>query len=215
MRILVINPNSTAAMTTHVAKQLKTHLDPQVHILQRTATNGPPVIATRQAFDEAAQTAIAVLQNTRREGELFDRVLLACFGDPGLEAMGLTTKQPVVGLARASMEVAEHMSKPYSVVTAGTAWEVILVQRFKQWGASNLFRGVQVMGGTGLDVFNDPLAALPVVQDAITTARLAGAENIILGGAVFAGYKSLIQESGVDTHGLLDCVECAAKALLR
>ncbi len=215
MRILVINPNSTAAMTTHVAKQLKIHLEPQAHILQRTATNGPPVIATQQAFDEAAQLASAVLKKTQHEGELFDKVLLACFGDPGIEAMGLITKQPVVGLARASMEVAEHMNKPYSVVTAGTAWEAILVQCFKQWGASGLFRGVQVMGGTGLDVFNNPLAALPAVQRAITTARLAGAENIILGGAVFAGYKSLMQDSSIDTHGLLDCVECAAEALMR
>jgi hypothetical protein len=78
-----------------------------------------------------------------------------------------------------------------------------------------LFCGVRVTGGTGLDIFNDPVAAMPAVHSAVAAARLAGAENIILGGAVFAGYKALMTQHGIDTRGLLDCVECAAETLLR
>lgn len=213
MRVLLINPNSTQAMTTHVAAQLALHLGAGAQILQRTATQGSPVIATQQAFNEGAQTACAMLSQAMDEGRVFDKVLLACFGDPGLEAMRLMTLAPVTGLALTSMQVAERMQKPYAVVTAGAAWETILVQRFKQWGASPLFRRVQVIGGTGLDVFNDPLAALPAVQRAIDAARHTGAEHIILGGAVFAGYKAMMQGNGIDTQGLLDCVECAANAI--
>lgn len=214
MRILVINPNSTAVMTARVAAQLQIHLGPLGHILPHTASDGPPVIATQPAFGEAAQTASDILQNALRQGELFDKVLLACFGDPGLEAMRLITKRPVIGLAEASMQVAECMNKPYAVVTAGAAWEAVLMGRFSQWGASPLFCGVQVISGTGLDVFNDPLAALPAVQHAIDAARHAGAEHIILGGAVFAGYKAAMQKCNIDTRGLLDCVKCAADAML-
>jgi allantoin racemase len=143
----------------------------------------------------------------------FHKVLLACFGDPGLEAMRLTTKLPVVGLAQASMQAAESTGKPYAVVTAGAAWEAMLVQRFKRWGASALFKGVQVIEGTGLDVFNNPVASLPAVQRAIDAAHRAGAKQVILGGAVFAGYKTVMQANGADTQGLLDCVECAADVL--
>lgn len=214
MRVLLINPNSTAAMTAHVAAPLRLHLGAHAQILQRTASHGSAVIATQQAFDDGAQSACAMLRQAVDEGLAFDKVLLACFGDPGLEAMRLTTRQPVTGLAAASLQVAERLKKPYAVVTAGAAWEAILVQRFKEWGASDLFTGVQVISGTGLDVFNDPVAAMPGVQQAIATARQAGAENIILGGAVFAAYKTVMQQSGMDTQGLLDCIECAADVLL-
>ena len=213
MRVLLINPNSTAGMTEHVAAQLQLHLGPLAHIVQRTASNGPPVIATQQAFVVAAQTANAVLQNTLREGEPFDKVLLACFGDPGLEAMRLTTPVPIIGLAQASMQASERMNKPYAVVTAGAAWAAILVQRLGQWGASALFKGVQVIDGTGLNVFNHPIEAMPNVQRAVDAARQAGAEHIILGGAVFAGYKAVMQANGMDTQGLLDCAGCAADVL--
>ena len=213
MRVLAINPNSTVAMTVHVAKQLGPNLDSATEILQRTAAQGASVIATQQAFDAGAQTACAMLSQALEEGLVFDKVLLACFGDPGLEAMRLLSPVPVIGLASASMQVAERMNKPYAVVTAGAAWEAILVQRFRQWDASNLFCGVQVMRGTGLDFFNDPLAALPAVQHAIDAARRAGAEQVILGGAVFAGYKTVMQANGIETQGLQDCVECAADVL--
>jgi allantoin racemase len=213
MRVLLINPNRTAGITAHVTEQLRLHLGPLAHIVQRTASKGPPVIAMQQAFDVAAQTANAVLQQAIHEGELFDKVLLACFGDPGLEAMRLLTPVPIIGLAQASMQAAERMNKPYAVITAGAAWEPILLQRSKKWGASALFCGVQVIEGTGLDVFNNPQAALPAVQRAIAAARNAGAEQVILGGAVFEGYKAVLQENGIDTQGLLDCTECAADAL--
>ena len=215
MRVLLINPNSTQAMTAHVAAQLALHLSAGAQILQRTALQGAPVIATQQAFDVGAQTACTMLRQAAGEGLAFDKVLLACFGDPGLESMQLQTNIPVVGLALASMQAAEHMNKPYAVVTAGAAWETILLQRFRQWNASPLFCGVQVIDGTGLDVFTNPLATLPAVLRAINTARHVGAQHIILGGAVFAGYKTMMEKSGIETLGLLDCARCAADVLMR
>ena len=215
MRVLIINPNTTAAMTVHVAAQLGLHLKAGTQILQRTAAQGASVIATQQAFDTGAQTACAVLSQAVDEGLVFDKVLLACFGDPGLEAMRTITSAPIIGLAQACMQVAKQMNKPYAVVTAGAAWEAILLQRFRQWGQSDLFKGVQVISGTGLDVFKNPLAALPSVQRTIEAASSAGAEQIVLGGAVFAGYKAVMQASGIDTQGLLDCVECAAEVLMQ
>ena len=213
MRVLVINPNSTAAMTEHVAGLLHPLLDIGSNILQYTAINGPPVIATEQTFNAAAKAACDALGEAFENDRRVDHVLLACFGDPGLEAMRLATKTPIIGLAHASMQIAERMNKPYAIVTAGKPWEAILNQRFRQWGASTLFRGVQVINGTGRDVFNNPLAALPAVQQEIHAARANGAEHIILGGAAFAGYKAIMQKNGIDTQGLLDCVDCAAAAI--
>jgi allantoin racemase len=210
MRILLINPNSTSSMTTHVAENLHLHLDKSVEIILRTATQGPAVIATSQAFNDGAHTACEMLRQAMAEGITFDKVLLACFGDPGLEAMRELTNKPVIGLANSAMLAAELLGRPYAIVTAGVAWEGILMQRFKDWQASSLFCGVHVLKGSGLDVFNNPAAAIPPVRLAIVEARKNGAEQIILGGAVFAGYCALMQQHDVDTDGILDSLPIAA-----
>jgi allantoin racemase len=213
MRILLINPNSTSAMTTHIAEQLQTHLGSTTQFVHLTASHGAPVIATDEAFTEAAVTAHEMLRQAIAQGVIFDKVLLACFGDPGLEAMQHLTDKPVVGLAQASMRAAERFGQPYSIVTAGAPWESILLQRFRDWGASHLFRGVHIIGGTGLDVFRTPVATIPAVQLAIAEALNKGSERVILGGAVFAGFANLMRKNSVNTQGLIDCAHCAAFVL--
>jgi Asp/Glu/hydantoin racemase len=70
-------------MTKHIAEQLQTHLRSTTELLELTATHGAPVIATTQAFAEAAETAHEMLRQTIAQGVFFDKVLLACFSDPG------------------------------------------------------------------------------------------------------------------------------------
>ncbi|MES2188942.1 MAG: aspartate/glutamate racemase family protein [Pseudomonadota bacterium] len=215
MRVLVINPNTTAAMTAHVASQLRLYLPEDVELLERTATFGGPVIATAQAFEIGAEAAAAVLAAAIREDLAFDRVLLACFGDPGLEVLRNMTPVPVIGLAKACMHNAENIGQPYAVVTSGAGWRTILNKRFAEWGASSLYCGTHVIRMTGLEVFSDPMGAMPAVLDGIASAKHVGAQHIILGGAVLAGYKALMAQSSVQTQGLADCVEGAARALLQ
>lgn len=215
MRVLVINPNTTAAMTTHVATQLRMYLPQDVELIERTATFGGPVIATAQAFATGAEAAAAVLARAIREDLAFDRVLLACFGDPGLEALRALTPVPVIGLAESCMHHAEGNGQPYAIVTSGAGWKTILNKRFAEWGASKLYCGTHVIRVTGLEVFSDPLGAMPAVLEGIASAKHAGAHHIILGGVVLAGYKDLMAQSSVQTQGLADCVEVAAKALLQ
>lgn len=215
MRILVINPNTTVAMTAHVASQLRLHLPPAAVVLEKTATFGGPVIATAQAFATGAEAAVASLADAMREGMAFDRVLLACFGDPGLEALRTLSPVPVIGLAEACMRHAETTGRPYAVVTSGAGWKTILNRRFADWGASRLFYGTHVIAVTGLELFSDPLNAMPAVLEGINTAKRAGAQHVVLGGVVLAGYKTLMEQSSIQTQGLADCVESAATALLK
>ncbi len=214
MRVLVINPNATAAMTAHVARQLRPCLPANAVIIEKTAASGPAVIATAQAFSIGAQAATAALAEAISEGAGFDRVLLACFGDPGLEELQALTTVPVTGLAQACMRHAETAGQPYAVVTAGAGWKPILDQRFERWGASGLYCGTHVIGATGLEVFSDPMGVLPFMLAGIGAARRAGAHRIILGGVVMAGYRELMAQSGALTQGLVDCVEDAAQELL-
>jgi len=214
MKVLVLNPNTSAGMTAHVVGQLQPLMPSGTQLLPCTAQHGAAVIADAKSFLLGGQAALDSLGQLLAQGLQFDAVLLACFGDPALEALRLRSASPVVGLAQTSLLQAEREGLAYAVVTAGPAWQALLEERFAQWGATALFRGVHVLQGTGLDVMGDPSGVLPAVQDAIARARAAGAQRIILGGAVFAGYPALMRRHGVDTEGLIDCLECAASALL-
>jgi len=213
MRVLVLNPNTSPAMTAHVAAQLQAAMPAGAQLLPWTARQGPPVVADAASFAQGGQSALEGLRQARSEGPGFDAVLLACFGDPALEELRLQGGRPVVGLAQASMQRCERDGLPYAVVTAGPAWQALLEKRFAQWGASALWRGVQVLQGSGLDVLGDPLGVLPAVREAIVRARALGARQVVLGGAVFAGYPGLLRAAGHADAGLVDCVACAAQAL--
>ena len=217
MNVLVLNPNTTAAMTALVCQRLRLAVPAGTTLQALTASAGPDVIATRQAFNAAGATAAAMLgQALAARGTQhapWQAVVLACFGDPGLEQLQGLDGVPVIGLAQASMRAAERTGERYAIVTAGAPWKDLLEQRFAQWGASPRFAGVQVLQGTGLAVLRDPAGMLPAVGAALAGAARAGASRVILGGAAFAGYKEFMARRGHATTGLLDCVEAAAQEL--
>ncbi len=213
MKVLVLNPNTTQAMTALVTAALQRHLGPRFELHALTARQGDAVIATDEAFDAAAGSALGLLREAAALPGAFDAVVLACFGDPGLEALREHAGMPVIGLAHAAMRQAERLGAPYAIVTAGAAWDGLLSRRLRDWNASPLFTGVQVIEGTGLGVLHDPDGSVPRVARAMARARDAGAHHIILGGAVFAGYAAVLQRHGLPVHGVLDGVQAAAAEL--
>ena len=56
-RLLVLNPNRTAAMTDAVLHELRRLTAGQVELRGFTCDDGPPVIATRESFAAGAQAA--------------------------------------------------------------------------------------------------------------------------------------------------------------
>ena len=214
MNILVLNPNTTFAMTDLVVEQLRRHLPSTANFFPLTASSGNAVISTQESFDSASITSVEMARSIGQGSIVYHAIVLACFGDPGLEAMRKAVSVPVVGLASASMQKAEQLLCPYSVITAGSDWQQILSKQFANWGASPLFKGVEILGVTGMEVLKTPLQVLPDVAKSIEAAKINGAQNVILGGAVLAGYKEVMRHQGMETTGIVDCVESVASALL-
>lgn len=116
-------------------------------------------------------------------------------------------------LAQCSMQLAEAQGRPYAVITAGPAWEEILERRFAAWGASSLFRGIELIDRAALEVLSSPLAVLSDVHSAMERAKTRGAQRYILGGAVFAGFLQHFRQADVAAEGALDCLQSALQAL--
>ena len=113
MRILVVNPNTTASMTEKIGAAARRVAAPGTEIFAVNSANGPASI--EGYYDEALSLAgmLAVIRTTPD----FDAVVIACFDDTGLDAARCLTDRPVIGIGEAAYHFASMIANKFSVVT--------------------------------------------------------------------------------------------------
>ena len=208
MRILLINPNTSADMTERIAAQARRHCDPASEIVAVTASFGCEVVASRASYAIAAHAALDAFA---RHAKGIDAVILACFGDPGLEALREIAAVPVVGLLECAAQAVQRQDGPFGIVTAGSGWVPMLRERILLTGQSAAFRGVFAIEGTGLSVSRAPALFVDLLQAAVDRAVAAGVRTVILGGSSMAGMGSALD----GTVDLIDPVETAVEVALQ
>lgn len=184
MNLLILNPNTSAAMTENLLR----HVGPAAGLNVRglTASWGVEVIATPASFAIAAHAAIDTWARYA-DAPTTDAILLGCFGDPGLAALQELAPLPVYGLAQSAIEQTARQPGRFSIVTGGAGWKPILDQLVGALGLSDRFAGTFTAQLNGLSILSNPAATASLINEQIACAVRAGAERIILGGAVFAG----------------------------
>lgn len=187
-RVLVINPNTTAAVTAMVLASCR-QAHPQADWEGVTARFGAAYIASEAAYAVAAH---AVLDAYAAHFSDHDAVLVACFGDPGLLALREIARIPVVGLAEASF-VAAAARGPFAVVTGGRAWGPMLERFARAHGLDAQLRGIETVDLTGVQIAADPERAADDLCAACARGVDSGARSIVLGGAALAGLAGLLQ----------------------
>ncbi|MFE1646350.1 aspartate/glutamate racemase family protein [Microbacterium sp. P01] len=116
MRITLINPNTSRAMTAKIAAAAREVAGPGIEIVAVCPDEGPSAIESH--FDEvfAAVAVVALIDKDLRDGGS-DAYVVACFGDPGLDAARELVDVPVIGIAEAAMHVASISGRSFAVVT--------------------------------------------------------------------------------------------------
>lgn len=187
-RLLVINPNTTASVTAQVLAAGR-EAAPDAQWEGVTAAFGAAYIASETAYAIAAH---AVLDAYAQHYRGHDAVLIACFGDPGLLALGELCPVPVVGLAEASLRAAAAEG-PFAVVTGGTAWGPMLRRFARTHRLDAQLTGVHTVALTGAEIAADPARALDQLAARCRFAITEGAGRIVLGGAALAGLAQQLQ----------------------
>jgi len=192
--VLVVNPNRTAWMTERVAAQLRRRLGAGFAVRRCTAAKGPAVIDTPDTFEHGARVVGPACAGALARHPGVRAVLLACFGDPGLEALRTACGgRQVVGLADAAMTQATRQHGTFAILTCGPAWVDMLERRAAQLGHARGLAGVWALPVNGRDFALDPIRWVPELQRAAAAARRQGAKSLILGGAAFAGLEHLVE----------------------
>ena len=206
--LLIINPNTTVAMTEQMAAAAARLLPEGIELEALTAERGAPVIASRASYAVAAE---AVLETYARARGPHCAVVIGCFGDPGLEALRALARQPVLELAEASIREADALGEPFAILTVGRAWVEMLNERVALASVKTPFVGVFAAEGTGLAVSRREAAAVAELDRLAAVAVASGARTLILGGAALMGMAERLSAEA----RLIDCMDATVRAALR
>jgi allantoin racemase len=139
MRIKVINPNTTPAMTETIAIAARSVAAAHTEIIAATSRSGAASIEGH--YDEAM--SIVGLVDEIRSGPPADAYVIACFGDPGLLAAREITTAPVLGIAEAAMHAAAFVATGFSVVTTLERTRIIAEHLVRIYGMEHHCRRVR------------------------------------------------------------------------
>ena len=187
-RVLVINPNTTGAVTQIVLAACR-RAQPAVQWEGATARFGAAYIADEASYAQAAPAALDAYEAFYAGHEA---VLLACFGDPGLLTLRERSRVPVVGLAQSSFEAAARRGR-FAVVTGGHAWAPMLERFAREHRLDQRLVGIHTIDWTGAQIAADPDGARAALVAAAQHGIDGGAECILLGGAALAGLAPSLQ----------------------
>ncbi|EIZ86930.1 Asp/Glu/hydantoin racemase [Methylobacterium sp. GXF4] len=192
MRILLLNPNTSAAMTARMAQAAEAALAPDVQIIALTAATGLPYIASRA---EAQLAGAAVLETLAAHHAGHDAAVIAAYGDPGLIAARELFDLPVVGMAEAAMLTACQLGARFAIVTFSPA--------LLPWYEDAVALAGLSARCVGLYAVRRPFQVVTAVQDELRPEILAlaervvadGADAVILAGAPLAGLATVLRRA--------------------
>jgi allantoin racemase len=196
MRIRVINPNTTESMTTTIAKAARAVAGPGTLIEAVTSTMGPTSIESH--YDEALSVPGVLASIAHGETHGVDGYVIACFGDPGLDAARELARGPVLGIAEAAMHAASFLGRGFSVVTTlgrttGRAWDLA-----ERYGMNRFCRGVHACEIPVLELETDPGARATITQACRVALEQDGSDAVVLGCAGMADLcRAISEELGV------------------
>lgn len=184
MRIRLINPNTTWSMTRLIGECARSVADPRALVEAVSPSMGPASVESH--YDEALAVPGILSEIARGEVDGVDGYVIACFGDPGLEAARELAAGPVVGIAEAAMRSATYLGRSFSVVTTlartrGRAWDLA-----ETYGVARACRGVHACELPVLELETSPDARARITQACREALALDESDVVVLGCAGMA-----------------------------
>lgn len=193
MKIMIINPNTTASMTQKIGRIGQTIAGPNTVIVATQPDSGP--VSIESHFDEAV-SAVGVLEEVKKgESNGMDAYIIACFGDPALLAARELTSAPVLGIAEAAFHVASFVSTKFSIVTTLGRTKIIAEELLKRYGFMEHCAKIRAAEIPVLTLEDEPDRALALIVEECKRARDEdGIGAIVLGCGGMADLTGYISE---------------------
>lgn len=195
MRIMIINPNTTASMTAKVAGAARAAAAAGTQIEAVNPGFGPASI--EGYFDEAFAVPGLLAEIGKAPGR--DAYIVACFDDTGLDAARCMAEAPVVGIGEAAFHMASLIAGRFSVVTTLSRSVSAIEHNLQKYGLASRCARVRASEVPVLELETPGSTARARISAEIGEALKSDrAEAIVLGCAGMADLaRSLSREHGV------------------
>ena len=194
MRITLINPNITTSMTDMIDAAAKRVAAPDTEITTITSSIGPDALETK--FDEFIAIPGVLKEVLRIEKEKSaDAIIVACYGDPGLQAAKEIASIPVIGIAQASMYFAALVAAKFSIVTDLSSGVEGIEELVRNYGMERLCVSVRATEVPVLGFEEDHNEGLKALEEhSLLAMKNDGAEAICLACAGLVGFTEEMQK---------------------
>lgn len=192
MRILVINPNSTEAVTRGIdqaVEPLRMAGGPAIDCV--TLKEGPPGIETQQHVDSVVQPLLKLVRE--RDGE-YAAFVIACYSDPGLHSVREATKKPVLGISECGILTALTLGHRFGVIAI---LEKSIPRHLRYVGAlgvTDRLAGELAVGIPVVELSNEDKTFRRMVEVGKALRERHGADVVVMGCAGMARYRKPLQD---------------------
>lgn len=205
MKLLLINPNRTQAVTDAVLAAARAAARPDTELVAVTGRCGPAIIASR-AENAIAQQEVLELA-AQRAGDV-DAIVLGVSLDSALWPCRELLDIPVIGMTEAGLLVGATLASRIGVLTYGARMAPLYRELVAQHGMVARLAGVEALDVTPEQTFAAPDAVQARVLEGIERlVHRDGAEAVLLAGAAMASMAAPLQPRA--SVPLLDGVACA------
>lgn len=204
--IVLINPNSTEAMTVSMEATAK-RAAPDAAIAAWTSHDGPPAIEGPEDGEACVPPLLELVK--KASGEKASAVIIGCADDTGLAAARAIADCPVLGIGQAAYHMAAMAGARFSVVTTLPVSIPVLEDNITAYGLAGSLGKVRAAGVPVLDLETNKDAATAQVLAEVARAEAEDdVQSIVLG---CAGMSHIPQEAPAGTVRLIDGVAAATK----
>jgi len=195
-RILVVNPNSTEAVTRGIdeaVEPLRMSGGPGIDCV--TLKEGPPGIETQQHVDGVVAPLLKLVRERETDYAAF---VIACYSDPGLHSVREVTRKPVLGISECGILTALTLGHRFGVIAI---LEKSIPRHLRYVGAlgvTDRLAGELAVGIPVVELSNEEKTFRRMAEVGKTLRERHGADVVVMGCAGMARYrKPLQQEIGI------------------
>jgi allantoin racemase len=208
MRILIVNPNTTASMTGAIGRAARAVAAPGTEIIAVNPADGP--VSIEGYYDEAFSVPGLLSEIAKGESSGVSAHIIACFDDTGLEAARSLASAPVIGIGEAAFHLASMLGHRFTVITTLSRSIAAIETNLLKYGLTSRCARVRASEVPVLSLDDPASNAYALIGEEIERAKQEDrAEAIVLGCAGMADLAARLSQK----HGLpvVDGVASAVK----
>ena len=156
-RLLIVNPNTNARITSWLAEEARRVAAPDVVIEAVNAESGFAALETPEQVEAASAAVVAAIV-----ARAPDAALIGAFGDPGLEA-SRTRVPAALGLGQCGLQAAAAFGR-FAILTIGAAMRGSIAERAERVGNGSLLTEVSVLPASIPLLVRDREAFVPQIE---------------------------------------------------